>query len=53
MRQQWLIKGINKLTGKTEVLDSYETLTEAYKARYDFSKAYGVNWTITINKKVG
>ena len=51
-KTQWLIKGTNKTTGKTEVLDSYETVSEAIKMRYQYQLAYGVNWTISVNKKV-
>lgn len=49
---QWLIKGYNKTTGKTEVLDVFETVAEGIKMRYQYELAYGSNWTITLNKKV-
>lgn len=51
-KAQWLIVGKNNLTGKTEVLDVFETIIEAIKMRYDYALAYGNTWTITVNKKV-
>lgn len=50
MRQQWLIKGT--CNGKTEVLDSYESFSEAIKMRYEYALAYGPKWDITVCKKV-
>ncbi len=49
-KTQWLIKGTNN--GKTEILDSFESLTEAIKMRYEYQLAYGIRWSITIHKKV-
>lgn len=46
----WLIKGT--YNGKTEVLDSFDSLTEAIKMRREYELAYGIKWTITINKNL-
>lgn len=50
MRQQWVIKGT--YNGKTEILDSFDSVSEAIKMRYEYSIAYGPSWTISVHKAV-
>lgn len=44
----WQIIGTYQ--GKTEVLDAYNTMSEAIKMLAEYRLAYGNSWTIDIKK---